>query len=183
MGGFKKFSKAGDFGYTSLLKGQRVPKYDPRVDAYGVLDEAVSILGLARALSKNRKIKKTILNLQKKLYGLCSELATPPENYEEAPFKTSKTHTKEVEKLIDEYLKEKSLPNRFIIPGKTPASATLDIARTVVRRAERKVHKLIHEGTIKNVEIGCYLNRVADLLFTLARVEEGLNGGLKKRKK
>jgi len=172
MSGFRKFSKAGDLGYTSLLKGQRVPKYDPRVEAYGVLDEAVSALGLAKALSKNKKIKEIISTIQKELYGLCSELATAPEDYHEAPFKISENHTKKVERFIDEFLEKKPLPSRFIIPGETPASAALDLARTIVRRAERRIHKLLHDGVIRNVEIGKYLNRVADLIFTLARFEE-----------
>jgi cob(I)alamin adenosyltransferase len=172
MSGFRKFSKQGDFGYTSLLKGKKVPKYDPRIETYGTFDEAASALGLARALSKNKKIKEIVLSVQKELYGLCSELATPPENYEEAPFKVSENHTKRLENLIDELLKDKPLPSHFIIPGETPASAALDLARTIVRRAERKVHRLIHEGVVKNVEMGRYLNRLGDLLFTLARVEE-----------
>lgn len=174
MSGFKKFSKQGDLGYTSLLKGKRVPKYDPRIETYGTFDEAASALGLARALSKNNKVKEIILTVQKELYSLCSELATPTENYEEAPFKVSENHTKRLENLIDELLKDKLLPSHFIIPGKTPASAALDLARTIVRRAERRVHKLTHKGIIKNVEMGRYLNRLADLLFTLARVEEGI---------
>ncbi|MGP3667051.1 MAG: cob(I)yrinic acid a,c-diamide adenosyltransferase [Candidatus Bathyarchaeota archaeon] len=167
-----KFSKAGDHGYTSLLDGKRVPKYDERVEAYGTIDEAVSVLGLAKALSKNGEVVETILKIQKTLYDICSELSTPLEAYDKAPFKLTRRHVEEVEEILEKLLEKVEIGKHFVIPGKNPVSATLDFARTIVRRAERKVHKLIHDGKVKNLELGCYLNRVADLLFTLARLEE-----------
>lgn len=168
----RKFSKLGDQGYTSLLSGQRVPKYDRRVEAYGTLDEAASALGLARAFCKNERVKEVIEELQRDLYLVCSELATAAEDYDKAPFKVEEKHLTRLEELIDEFLSKKPLEAAFVIPGKTPASAAIDLGRTIVRRAERMVYRLIHEGIIPNKLVGAYLNRMADLLFTLARVEE-----------
>ena len=167
-----RFSKAGDYGYTSLLKGKREPKYDERIETYGTIDEAVSVLGLARVLSKSREVAEAIFKVQKTLYNICSELATPPEVYDEAPFKLTRKHVEEVEEILEKFLEKVDIQKHFIIPGKNLASATLDFARTIIRRAERRVHKLIHDGKVRNLELGCYLNRVADLLFTLARFEE-----------
>ena len=173
----RRFSKLGDQGYTSLLSGQRVPKYDRRVEAYGTIDEAVSALGLARALCKNQRVREIIEELQKEMYMVCSELATAAEDYEKAPFRVEEKHLNHLEELIDEFLSKKPLEAAFVLPGKTPASAAIDLARTIVRRAERMVHRLIHEGIIPNRLIGAYLNRLADLLFTLAREEEKSNNG------
>ena len=149
-----KFSKKGDHGETSLLGGQRVPKFDPRPDTYGTLDEASSALGVARAMTHNKKIKDILLSVQKDLLTLGAELSTLPKD------------------LIDELQKEVTLKNEFIYPGETVISAQIDVARTIIRRAERKAAKLKMEKLIENDRVHQYLNRLADMLFTLARYEE-----------
>ena len=171
----KTFNKRGDGGETSLLFGGRVPKSDPRCEAYGTIDEAVSCLGLARALSQKKKVKDIILRLQKEMFIVGSELATPTECYKRLLDEHRSVTPEMVQKLedsIDELQEEMEMPRSFIIPGASTASAAMDVARTVIRRAERRVVELKHEDMIDNEELPKYLNRLADLVFTLARYEE-----------
>ncbi len=162
----------GDKGYTGLLGAERVPKYDPRPDTFGTVDEATSALGLARAMTRDPKAKEIILRIQNELYLLMAELATPPENYEKMGFRVTGEHVQWVEQT-EESLKQKvEIPNKFIIPGDTPDGAALDLARTIIRRAERMAVKMLHDGVIQNGEVVRYLNRLSDLVFILARYIE-----------
>lgn len=165
-------TKTGDAGYTSLLGDARVPKWDPRPDTYGTVDEATSALGLARALATEPDVRETILDTQRDLYVLMAELATPPEHYEKVGYRITAEHVAKVERQEEAFKARVEIGNVFIIPGGTPAGAALDLARTIVRRAERLTAKLFHDGTIANAEALRYLNRVSDLLFILARFEE-----------
>jgi len=122
------FNKKGDRGYTSLLYGHRVPKHNPRTDAYGVLDEANSALGLARAAAKSRKVKEIILSLQKDLFVIGSELATLPADYHRLDEKMTEEKCQRLEDLIEEFEGKVKLPNVFTIPGDSLASAALDLA-------------------------------------------------------
>ena len=167
-----KFSKRGDRGETSLLGGQRIPKYDPRPDTYGTLDEASSALGVARAMTENQKIKDIILDVQKDLLTMGAELSSLPEDLDKLTQKISDVEVSRIERIIDELQKDFELPRVFIFPGESVVSAQIDVARTVIRRAERKAAKLKEDGLINNDEINKYLNRLADMLFTLARFEE-----------
>ena len=162
----------GDTGYTGLLGEQRVPKYDPRPDTFGTVDEATSALGLARALANEPEVKEIIYQIQQELYLLMGELATPPENYEKIGLRMTIEHVHRLEH-VEEQLKSKvEIPNKFIIPGDTPAGAALDLARTIIRRAERMAVKLLHDEIIQNKEVIRYLNRLSDLIFILARYIE-----------
>jgi cob(I)alamin adenosyltransferase len=167
-----KFSTRGDGGETSLLGGQRVPKYDPRPETYGVLDEASSALGVARATTKNQKIRDIILSVQKDLLIMGAELSSVPEDIQKLTRRIGEGDIKRLEKIIDELQKNITLKNEFIYPGETPVSAQIDVGRTVIRRAERKAAGLKNEGLLRNAEINRYLNRLADMLFVLARYEE-----------
>jgi cob(I)alamin adenosyltransferase len=167
-----KFSTKGDGGETSLLGGQRVPKYDPRPETYGVLDEASSALGVARATTKNQKIKDIILSVQKDLLIMGAELSSVPEDIQKLTRRIGEGDIKRLEEIIDELQKNITLKNEFIYPGETPISAQIDVGRTVIRRAERKAAGLKNEGLLRNAEINRYLNRLADMLFVLARYEE-----------
>jgi cob(I)alamin adenosyltransferase len=167
-----KFSKKGDKGETSLLGGQRVPKYDPRPETYGVLDEASSVLGVARAATKNQKIKDIILMVQHDLLTMGAELSSLADDVPKLSVRISETDAKRLEDLIDLLQKDVTLRNEFIYPGETVISAQIDVARTVVRRGERKAAKLKIEGLVNNPYIHEYLNRLADMLFVLARFEE-----------
>jgi len=167
-----KFSTRGDTGETSLLGGQRVPKYDPRPETYGVLDEASSALGVARATTKSQKIKDIILSVQKDLLIMGAELSSVPEDIQKLTRRIGEADIKRLEEMIDELQKNITLKNEFIYPGETPVSAQIDVGRTIIRRAERKAASLKKEGLLRSAEINRYLNRLADMLFVLARYEE-----------
>ncbi len=162
----------GDTGYTGLLGEQRVPKYDPRPETFGTVDEATSALGLARALTSNPRAKEIIYTIQQELYLLMGELATPPEHYEKMGLRMTPEHVKGLEQIEEALKQEVEIPNKFIIPGDTPDGAALDLARTIIRRAERMTVKLLHESVIANGEVVRYLNRLSDLIFILARYIE-----------
>jgi cob(I)alamin adenosyltransferase len=152
-----------------------VPKYDPRPEAYGTLDEATSAMGVARATIKSERNRAVLLESQQHLYCIMAELASTPE--------TAKTFkclgAEEVEWLeaqTDALAAEVTLPREFIVPGDSLPGATLDVARTVVRRAERGAVKLYHDGLATNHQIVRYLNRLSSLLFVMARHEDALAG-------
>jgi cob(I)alamin adenosyltransferase len=162
----------GDTGYTGLLGAQRVPKYDPRPDTFGTVDEATSALGLARAVAQDQKVKDIIYRVQQELYLLMGELATPPEQYEQMGLRMTAEHVQHLEQVEAELQSAVEIPNKFIIPGDTLDGAALDMARAIIRRAERMAVKLLHDGVIQNTEVVRYLNRLSDLIFILARYVE-----------
>ena len=162
----------GDTGYTGLLGAERVPKYDPRPDTFGTVDEATSALGLARAVAQDPQVKGIIYRIQNELYVLMAELATLPENYEKMGFRMTVEHVQWLEQVEESLKHEVEIPNKFIIPGDTLDGAALDLARTIIRRAERMAVKLLHDGVIQNGEVIRYLNRLSDLVFVLARYIE-----------
>ncbi len=167
-----KFSKKGDKGFTSLMGGQRVSKSGPRTEAYGTLDEASSALGLARASARKGKTGEIILSIQKDLLLLGAELATIPEDAPKYDYQVTPQHVERLEQWIDELQGEVVLKNEFICPGETISGAAIDLGRTIVRRAERKAVGLLQQKIISNLEVLRFLNRLADLLFVLARYEE-----------
>lgn len=169
-------TRTGDEGYTSLLGDTRVPKYHRRPEAFGTVDEATSVLGLARAHIADPDLNERVRALQRDLYVLMAELATPPENYAKVDFKIESSHVEALEQWSESLKAQVEIGNQFVIPGGSVEGAALDAARTVVRRAERQVARLYHEGDVTNVEVVRYLNRLSDLLFILARfVERDLN--------
>lgn len=167
-----KFSTRGDTGETSLLGGQRVPKYDVRPDAYGTLDEASSVLGVARATTKNPKIKDIILDVQKELLIMGAEIAALSEDIPKLPKRINESDVNRLESVIYNLQENVKMKNEFIYPGDTFVSSQIDVGRTIIRRAERKAAKLKDEGYLQNPNINKYLNRLADMLFVLARYEE-----------
>jgi cob(I)alamin adenosyltransferase len=175
----KTFNKKGDKGETSLLYGVRVAKSDMKCEAYGTIDEAVSAIGLARSFCQ-AEVRDVLFALQQDLFIVGAELATPPERYAElaAKGKVLKPEmTQRLESLIDDFEAKVEMPREFIIPGACVSSAALDVARTVVRRAERRVVALKEVGQLRNEEALKYLNRLSDLIFTLARYEEKVGDG------
>jgi cob(I)alamin adenosyltransferase len=153
-----KFSKKGDGGETSLLTGERVSKGSLRPETYGTLDEASSVLGLAKAFSTNERLRAMVQTIQEDLLVLGAQLAG--------------TREKPSDWKVEALQHEVPLPRRFVLPGANPVSAALDMARTVVRRAERCAVRLKEEGLVEEPLVHAYLNRLADLLFTLARYAE-----------
>jgi cob(I)alamin adenosyltransferase len=172
------YTRKGDDGTTSLWYGGRKPKHDARIDAYGTIDEAASALGLARSLCEpgQEEIAGDILRLQHELFVAGAELATAPEASERLEDGVSRVTAEMVDQLeprIDAYMERVELPPKFVIPGGTKLSAQLDVARTIVRRAERQSVAAANTGWLADSSVVPYLNRLADLVYTLARWQEG----------
>ncbi len=171
----KIYTKKGDDGTTSLWYGGRVPKDSPRTEAYGALDEACSALGLARALCAaegSDELAADILHLQDDLFVAGAELATAPEaaaRLEDGISRVTEEMVAEAEALIDRYMAEVELPPKFVIPGGNQLSAQLDVARTVIRRAERRVSTLVEQGEIASETLVHFVNRASDLAYAMAR--------------
>jgi cob(I)alamin adenosyltransferase len=173
------YTKKGDDGTTGLLYGGRVPKDDVRTEAYGTLDEAVSALGVARAEGLVDRVETIVVRLQREMFFVGAQLATADENQsklEPGVSKVSEEMTEQVESDIDGLVAEHPLPEEFILPGETGGSAGLDLGRSIIRRAERQAVAMSRAGVLPDDEILRYLNRVSDLLFTLARYEEAERG-------
>jgi cob(I)alamin adenosyltransferase len=170
------YTRRGDDGTTGLLYGGRVPNSDLRTEAYGTSDEAVAALGMARVFIADSALADLVLDLQRQLFVVGAELATAPENdskLEPGETKVSAAMVAALEQLIDDYTARTHMPQEFIVPGESRGSAFLDYARTVIRRAERRVVELAEQSTGVNAELVRYLNRLSDLVFVLARYEEG----------
>ena len=170
----KIYTKKGDDGTTSLWYGGRVPKHHGRTEAYGTLDEACSQLGVARALCgpDQGELADGILRLQDDIFIAGAELATAPEAAErlvDGVSRTTEEMISELERLIDRWMSEVELPPKFVIPGGNPLSAQLDVARTVIRRAERRVSQLAAEGELASETVIHFLNRASDLAYAMAR--------------
>jgi cob(I)alamin adenosyltransferase len=170
-------TKTGDKGETSLMYGHRVSKGDPRVDAYGCIDELTAALGLARSVSTDKFISNEILAVQKDLIVLMGELATAQNDrarYVENGFQlTTAAMVDRVTAVIVDLEKDESLyPKDWVIPGATSVSAALDFARVTCRRAERHIAGLRTSDAEFNIEILRYLNRLSDLCWVLARYVE-----------
>jgi cob(I)alamin adenosyltransferase len=166
------YTKKGDDGTTGLLYGGRVSKADLATEAYGSVDEAVAALGVARAALADEPLQQLVLRLQRELFVVGADLATNPterQKLKPAVSLVTPEMTDELERLIDRSVEEHPLPEEFIVPGSNASSAALDLARTMVRRAERRTVEMRDGGGIVNPEALRYLNRLSDLLFVLAR--------------
>ncbi|MBI4328672.1 MAG: cob(I)yrinic acid a,c-diamide adenosyltransferase [Chloroflexi bacterium] len=171
----KIYTRRGDAGETGLLYGGRVKKTHPRTEAYGTVDEAVSALGFARAHSQDERVRQIVKRVQTELFVVASELATDDAYYDRLlkHFKpVAPDMVTQLERYIDELTAQVEMPRAFIVPGASVASAALDVARAVIRRAERKTVALQEAGMLRNPEVLRYVNRLADLLFVLARYED-----------
>jgi cob(I)alamin adenosyltransferase len=170
-------TKTGDKGETSLMYGRRLSKADPRVEAYGCVDELSASLGLARSIANDKFLSDQILAAQKDLIVVMGELATAPsdhERYVKDGFQLTTTEMVDrITSAVFELEKDKSLyPKDWVVPGNTPVSAALDFARTNCRRAERHIAAFGAGGEDFNPEILRYLNRLSDLCWVLARYAE-----------
>ena len=167
----KIYTRTGDTGSTALFGGDRVAKSHPLIDAYGTVDEANSVLGVARSHLEGapgaERLTPVLAALQDDLFVLGADLATPLDAKARVP-RIESAHVEQLEAHIDAF--EADLPplKHFILPGGTPAAAQLHVARTVCRRAERLTHAASDDFEI-NTQAAVYLNRLSDLLFVLAR--------------
>lgn len=170
------YTRTGDRGETSLVGGKRVPKDSPRIDAYGTIDELNSIIGLARVFNEENLeageahhfLDEVLCKIQDELFDLGSELATPPESFQQGMFRISQTEIKNIEKLIDKCQENLQPLESFILPGGGRVGAYLHQCRTVCRRAEREILRLSREETISEWPLK-YVNRLSDLFFVLSR--------------
>jgi cob(I)alamin adenosyltransferase len=173
----KVYTRKGDDGTTGLLYGGRVAKAGPGPAAYGEVDEAVSALGLARAETEaGSELHELLVRLQRELFVVGAELATAPENRGKLSPGVSLTTAEMVtalEPLIDEITGRYDPPREFVLPGENRVAAALDLARAVVRRAERAAVAAAGDGWLEGSQVVPYLNRLADLVYTLARWQEG----------
>ena len=175
----KIYTRKGDDGTTGLLYGGRVPKDSPAIAVNGAVDEAQAALGLARALATgddrepDPELDDLLVRLERELYVLMAEVATAPGNRSKLePGRTLVTAemVSSLETDIDRLTGRFSMPTEFVVPGGTRTAAALDVARTVVRRAERLAIAL---DLSAESQIGPYLNRLSDLVWTMARWQEG----------
>ena len=167
----------GDDGTTGLLYGGRIAKDDPRTDAYGTIDEAVAALGLARVELTGadlQELSELVLRFQRELFVVGAELATNPtatERLQDGVSRVSEGMLDAVESELARWEAAIEMPREFIVPGETRASAALELARSVLRRAERRIVGLARDDSVGEWLLA-YVNRLADLLWVLARVAE-----------
>ena len=174
----KVYTRKGDDGSTGLLYGGRIPKDAPGPTAYGATDEAVAALGLARPeCPPDGELNVLLVRLQRELFVVGAELATAPDNRHKLTDGTTRVTTEMVtalEPLIDDVTARFEMPTEFVLPGENRVAAALDLARTIVRRAERESVTAMTVGWLEpDSQVVPYLNRLADLCWTLARWQEG----------
>jgi cob(I)alamin adenosyltransferase len=165
-------TRTGDGGETSLFGKGRVRKTDPRIAALGDLDEAQSVIGVARAMAPKSPIGRQLLELQQGLYVAMAEVATPPADLARLKTRLDAAAVGKLEGALERLKKRTPIEGRFVIPGEERVSAALDHARTVARRAERSVVACVDGGSLSGEVLLPWLNRVSDLLFVLARTAE-----------
>lgn len=173
---FHIYTKTGDKGDTGLFGGGRVRKDDPRVEAYGAVDELNAFLGVAAATCEDDQVRGWIATIQDELFVLGAELATPqPDRVKKKVQELGATEIEAMERIIDSIDGEVPALRHFVLPGGHPGATHLHVARTVCRRAERRVVTLSEDTTIRG-ETVAYLNRLSDLLFMLARLVNHRHG-------
>ncbi len=168
------FTRKGDDGTTGWLGSGRISKHDARIEALGALDESSAALGLARAAARDPRSAPITLEAQRDLYRLMAEIAAPPENA--GGFRFDSARVAWLEQQIETLGRSLSMPGEFIVPGDSPAGAAFSLARTVVRRAERRIVELADKKQVRNPAIQEYLNRLSSLLFVLELVENHAAG-------
>lgn len=166
---FKLYTKTGDDGTTGLVGGSRVKKYDVRLEAYGTVDELNAAIGVIRSNNLPDEIKELLINIQNKLFNIGSLLASDEKGKQfTADLLITQKHIEELEKTIDKF--EENLPEikHFVLPGGEITSAQCHVARTICRRAERRILEFSEREPVQT-EITVYINRLSDFLFVLAR--------------
>jgi cob(I)alamin adenosyltransferase len=160
------YKRSGDDGSTGLLGQSRLPKYHPRMETLGALDEASAALGLARALSKEAQTESLMKNVQHDLYIIMTEVAATPGNAKQFR-RLDQSRVLWLESQTDAISASAPIPTEFIMPGDSVAGGSLALARTIVRRAERRAAELLDSGEIENRTLLQYLNRLSSLCFAL----------------
>jgi ATP:cob(I)alamin adenosyltransferase len=166
-------TKTGDDGTTGLLSDERVSKDDPRVEAYGTVDELASFLGVARHVCSLNEVRSAIEEVQRVLFRVAGELASPGIPFDDPIRDEDEARVAEKTAAIEERIPLEG----FVLPGMTQGSAALDVARTVARRAERRIVALARDSEVA-IPLRNYMNRLSDYLFMLARDEEAAAGSI-----
>lgn len=165
----KIYTRTGDKGDTSLYDGTRIQKDSLRVESYGTIDELNSYIGFARNFVKDEDVSQTLFKIQKKLFFVAGELATKKEDTFKNPI--SDKDVEYLENKIDEYLNKIDKVDAFIVPGTSKEASAIHVARTICRRAERRILTLSKEEKVSPILIK-YINRLSDTLYALARYSE-----------
>ncbi len=166
-------TRTGDRGTTRLFSGEEISKDSLRTEAYGDIDELVSILGVVRSMTLNPDVKQRVLEIQHRLFDAAAELATSLGQVHLLKRRIDEAVLAAFERERDELESRIVMPGDFIMPGGTTAGAHLDVARAVSRRCERKAVRLVENGFVQNQHLIIWLNRLSDYLWLLARLEEG----------
>ena len=170
------YTRSGDDGTTALGSGERVGKDDPRIEAYGTVDELNSAIGVALALGLEADLAETLERVQNELFHLGSDLCVPEESKERMPVpRIEERHVEALERSMDRLTERLAPLENFLLPGGSPGAAQLQLARTVSRRAERRVVTLAAAAEINSLAQR-YLNRLSDALFVMARYENHAKG-------
>lgn len=172
---FPWYTGEGDDGTTGLLGEGRVPKHHPQPEAFGDVDEASSAIGWCRSIVPQQEVADVLLRVQRDCYAVMAELAATPEAQEKFR-KIDDARVDWLAKTADAFGARVKMPREFVVPGDSREGAALDVARTVVRRAERRVTRLLEDGTMANRSLQAYLNRLSSLLFVLARFCDAASG-------
>lgn len=165
------YTKTGDKGTTGLYGGSRIDKDSLNVEVYGTIDEAISQLGVAYTQTDSPEIKEYINNIQKRMFQAGAEFASDERGMEMLKDKISEADIKYLEDIIDKSTEVNGIMREFVIPGVNPSSAALHVARTIVRRAERRITTLAKEANVRE-DLRKYINRLSDACFAMARLEE-----------
>jgi len=176
-------TRTGDSGETSLFGKPRVSKTDPRIEALGELDETQSVIGIARAIAPRSTLGRELLELQRGLYLAMAEVATPSEDLGRLPQRLDESAIERLDRVIETIRGKKRIEGQFVVPGDNAISAALDHARTVARRAERRVVECVVAGQVSGVILLPWLNRLSDVLYVLARSVDGASTPAKKTRR
>jgi cob(I)alamin adenosyltransferase len=169
------YTRRGDAGQTGLLGKSRVYKDDLIIEVLGSIDELTSVLGLARSASQLKEIQEIVIHIQRDLFHLLGEVAAAPDHVERFNY-VRPEHVGWLETRISAFEQKVKVPSFFILPGDSAAAGALDLARTVTRRAERNMVKLVRSGVLSNQTILQYLNRLSSLLFVMELYEIDMSG-------
>ena len=164
----------GDAGYTDLLGNRRVPKYDPILEATGELDEATSALGIAKRAARDERSRRLIHQMQADLYEVMAELAFPPDHAQ--AMRITEEHLAWLDRTLEVVQAPFLSLMKFVLPGASDGSAPLDLARAVVRTAERRLAQVAHNRSMPNPNTLAYVNRLSLVLYYLARAEDSAAG-------
>jgi len=169
------FTRSGDAGDTGLLGKERISKASLRIEVIGCLDETNAALGIVRSNSQSVEIQKLVIEIQKLLYQVMTEVAATEENVARFTL-INVQHVLQIEQIIHQYSEKVEIPKEFIVPGDSKSGAFISLARTLIRKSERRMTELFEKDEIKNIQLLRFLNRLSSLFFVLELYENQISG-------